>query len=489
MFGISILPSRVLSVRHSMATCLFSVFVLTLSSWSLVDAKYCLDPPSVTPNDEFFTLGRVPQWQGDWTLEIEGEVEQPLSLSLDDLREYPKSSVEATLECDYSSGPPLLVSSAVWSGVSLKSLIELAGPKPTASSVTFTALDGYRRGPFPLAQVLQKTDALVAYEMNGEPLPDIQGWPARIALPGHVGNNWVRWLDRIEISSAPVGDAFKQWPIHARILEPAYNAVIDNCPITIRGMANAGEGTEIVTVEVSTDDGATWENAEILTSFRPNIWKHWQYVWTPEKTGRQTIFARVIDQYGTVQDEDRPYGWQGYRVVVTVLPGTDCPDPQRADLNNDSFVDLVDFSHLADQWLMTGVGLSADVTPGDGDGQVATEDLALIADHWLNCFVPAAADPRPADGQEIADLSPVLAWSPQEQLNGYDVYFGKDACLVAGASRDSDEFLGFVTDNGFALDRILEHDTVYYWRIDQVGYRCTTAGEVWSFATTVDSAE
>jgi hypothetical protein len=323
--------------------------------------------------------------------------------------------------------------------------------------------------------------------MNGEPLPDIQGWPARIALPGHVGNNWVRWLDRIEISSAPVGDSFKQWPIHARILEPAYNAIIDNCPITIRGMANAGEGTEIVTVEVSTDDGATWENAEILTYFAPNIWKHWQYVWTPEKIGRQTIFARVIDEYGTVQNENRPYGWQGYRVFVTALPGTDCPDPQRADLNNDSFVDLVDFSHLADQWLMTGVGLAADVTPGQADGQVATEDLAFIADHWLNCFVPAATDPWPADGQEVADLDPVLVWLPKDQVAGYDVYFGTDACLVAGASRDSDEFLGFVTDSSFALDRVLEPDTVYYWRIDQVGYRCTTAGEVWSFATEGDS--
>lgn len=258
---------------------------------------------------------------------------------------------------------------------------------------------------------------------------------------------------------------------------------------TIKGIANAGEGTEIVEVENSTDDGATWENAEILSDFAPNVWKHWQYIWTPERIGRQTIFARVIDEYGTVQNEDRPYGWQGYRVIVTVLPGTHCPDPQRADLDNDSFVDLVDFSQLADQWLMTGVGLAADVTPGQGDGQVATEDLAFMADHWLNCFVPAAADPWPADGQEVADLAPVLAWSPPERSNGYEVYFGTDACLVAAASRDSDEFLGFVTDRSFALDRVLEYDTVYYWRIDQLGHRCTTAGEVWSFTTTGDGGE
>ncbi|MBL7188201.1 MAG: molybdopterin-dependent oxidoreductase [Phycisphaerae bacterium] len=489
MFEDSTRLSRVLSVRCSLTRYLLPALILTSSSWPPLNAKHCLDPPPITSNDEFFTLSRIPQWQGEWTLDIDGEVERPLSLSLDELREYPQTDIEATLECDYASGPPLLVGSAVWSGVSLRSLIELAAPKPTASSVTFTALDGYRRGPFPLAQVLQKTDALVAYEMNGEPLPQIQGWPARIALPGHTGNQWVRWLDRIEISSARAGDSFRQWPIHARIMEPTYNAIVDNCRLTIKGMANAGEGKEIVTVEVSTDDGATWENAEILTYFTPNVWKHWRYIWTPETTGRQTIFARVIDEDGNVQDEDRPYGWQGYKVVVTVLPGTDCADPQRADLNNDYFVDFADFSHLADKWLVTGVGLAADVMPGQGDGQVAIGDLVLIADQWLNCFVPAAADPLPADGQEIADLSPVLAWLPREQLTGYDVYFGTNACSVAAASGDSQEFLGFVTDNGFALDRVLEYDTVYYWRVDQVGYKCTTAGEVWSFTTTGDSTE
>ncbi len=489
MFDNLTLLSRGLSVRCSLTRYLLPALILASSSWSPLNAKHCLDPPPITSNDEFFTLGRVPQWQDEWKLNIDGDVELPLSLSLDELRDYPQTEIEATLECDYSSGPPLLVGSAVWGGVSLTSLIELAAPRPAANTVTFWALDGYRRGPFPLHEVLQKTDALVAYEMNGEPLPQIQGWPARIALPGHVGNNWVRWLDRIEISASRVGDAFKQWPIHARIMEPAYNAVVDKCPCTIRGMINAGNGKKIVTVEVSTDDGTTWENAEILTSFTANVWQHWQYIWMPDRPGEHTIFARVIDEDGNVQNEDGPYGWWGYRLAVTVRAGTDCVDPQRADLNNDSFVDFADFSHLADQWLMTGVGLAADVVPGGGDGQVAMEDLVLIADQWLNCFVPAATDPWPADGQEVADLAPVLAWLPREQLSGYDVYFGTDACSVAAAFGDSQEFLESVTDNSFALDRTLEPDTVYYWRIDQVGYKCTTAGEVWSFTTKGDSAE
>jgi DMSO/TMAO reductase YedYZ molybdopterin-dependent catalytic subunit len=423
----------------------------------------------------------------DWRLEIEGEVEQSLSLSLDELRELPQSSVEATLECDYASGPPLLVGNAVWTGVSLKDLIELAGPKATATTVTFRALDGYRRGPFPLDEVLDKTNALVAYDMNGESLPEIQGWPARLALPGHVGNNWVRWLDRIEISSASAGDSFKQWPIHARIMEPRYNSIVDNCQQTISGMVHAGEGKEIVAVEVSTDDGLTWGNAEMLTHFTPYVWKHWQYVWTPEQNGGHTIFARVIDKDGNIQNEDRPYGWRGYRVIVTVYPATDCVEPEQADLNGDWHIDFSDFSHLADQWLMTGDEVPADIAPGQGDGQVGIEDLLLIANQWLTCVVPAAAEPLPADGQQDVGLTLALAWLPQDGLLRHDVYLGTDACTVAAATHESQEFLGSVVESTLALDQVLEHDTVYYWRIDQVGHKCTTRGKLWSFRTATSS--
>jgi hypothetical protein len=136
---------------------------------------------------------------------------------------------------------------------------------------------------------------------------------------------------------------------------------------------------------------------------------------------------------------------------------------------------------------MTGDEVPADIAPGQGDGQVGIEDLLLIANQWLTCVVPAAAEPLPADGQQDVGLTLALAWLPQDGLLRHDVYLGTDACTVAAATHESQEFLGSVVESTLALDQVLEHDTVYYWRIDQVGHKCTTRGKLWSFRTATSS--
>lgn len=458
--------------------------ILIVSMFSLPERGHCLTPPPITPNDDFFILGQVPKVPDDWTLDIEGEVNQPLSLSLEELRRYPRLDVEATLECDYSVGPWLLVSSAVWTGVSLKALLEQAGLKPSAKGITFWALDGYRRGPFPLTEIMQRTDILVAYEMNGEILPETQGWPARIALPGGVGNLWVRWLDRIEITSSGPSETFKKWPIHARIFEPEYNSTVDKCTFTITGMANAGNGREITEVEVSTDDGETWDRAEILNDFVPNVWKHWRYEWEIKKPGQYTFFARVKDAEGNTQNENGLYGWWGYRVIANVDREINCSNRRRADLDRDGYVDFSDFSLMADQWLLTGGGLVTDVVPLEGDGQVNARDLMLIADEWLHCFIPAASDPSPAAGEENVTLTPLLGWSPDEESVYSDIYLGTDLYAVATATHDSPEFFGSIADSHLELEKVLEPDTVYYWRVNRIGPRCAAPGDIWTFTTT-----
>lgn len=362
---------------------LISIILATL--WLSSSRGYELIPPPITSNDEFFTLGSVPEIPTDWTLDIEGEVEQSLSLSLNELKQFPQTEVEATLECNFSSGPIYLVDNAFWKGVGLNLLLEQAKLKSSANSVIFRAHDGYWIGPFSLDNIMQKTDVIIAYEMNGEILPDIHGWPARMVLPGCTGNQWVRWLDRIEIlpTETDTDKILNTWPMHARIFKPEYNSIVSKCFYTIKGMANAGEGKEILEVQVSTDDGAIWESAEMLNSFIPNVWKHFKYQWIVKTPGRHTIFARVIDEDGNIQNEDGLYGWWGYKVYATVDPEIDCADEHRADINKDGYVDFLDYSLLADQWLLSDTGLSADRMPTEGDALVDFFDLALIADHWL----------------------------------------------------------------------------------------------------------
>ena len=135
---------------------------------------------------------------------------------------------------------------------------------------------------------------------------------------------------------------------------------------------------------------------------------------------------------------------------------------------------------------MIGEELSADIVPEDGDGIVGIQDLALIAKEWLSCFLPAASDPFPFDGEEDVVLNPEFVWLSENGIIRHDFYFGKDACSVAGATRDSQEYLGSVMDNLFNLDHMLESETVYYWRVDQIGPKCIKQGTVWSFKTRRD---
>lgn len=378
-----ITSSRRLFFILSVINRLSFTMILLLVPCLIPGNSYGLEPPPITPNEEFYILGSAPEIPPDWKLYIEGEVEQPLSLSLDELKEYPQTEVEATLECNFSSGPIYLVSSGFWSGVSLNLLLEQAQLKFSAKSIIFRAHDGYRIGPFSLDNVMQTKDAIIAYGMNGQPLPEVHGWPARMVLPGCTGNQWVRWLDRIEILSTRTSEKLNTWPIHARVFEPEYNAIVNKCYYTIKGMVNAGEGKEIVEVEVSTDNGTAWESAEILNSFVPNVWKHWRYNWQVESPGRHTIFARVIDKDGNIQNENGLYGWWGYQVTATVNPEINCEEQRRADLNKDGYIDFFDYTLLADKWHMSGPRLPADIMPADGDEEVNIFDLMLMADHWL----------------------------------------------------------------------------------------------------------
>jgi DMSO/TMAO reductase YedYZ molybdopterin-dependent catalytic subunit len=374
---------------------------------------YALDQPPITPNDEFFWLAAngIPTVPENWHLIVDGNVTQPLSLSLEELTQYQPTTIMATLECHYPMGPNLLVGNAYWTGVPLKTIIQQANPSPEAQSIIFHALDGYSMGPFSLDVLLQRDDFLLAYNMNGQTLPLVQGYPLKLVLPGVAGFQNARWLDRIEISASNPTLSLRHYPIHARIFEPEYEGTIPLGTYTIRGMVYAGQGIDITKIEISLDDGVTWESANLLNYFVPNVWKHWELDWEIPQVGEYEIFARAEDSLGNVQKETKGnFGWRGFSIPVTVdydddndgIPNStdNCPNvynPSQIDSDYDGIgnacdadcpcldglnpVNFTDFSILANNWLLSGPGLLGDLNDSN---RVDINDLKIFADYWLD---------------------------------------------------------------------------------------------------------
>lgn len=392
--------------------------VITLSQ---VGASCGLEPPPITSLEDFFVFNNrgIPEVPADWRLEIDGAVERPLALDLEAVRQHPAVTEMATLECAWSSGPLLWVGNATWTGVPLKTLLEAAGLLPGATSIAIAAEDGYVFGDLPLASILARNDILLAYTMNGQSLPLEQGYPLRLVVPGAGGFNWVQWVTRIEVKQSESNRSFFHFPPHARVSSVEDFDVLPLGTHLIEGMVMAGDSVEITGVECS-DDGVTWQPAELLTEFVPNVWRRWQFTWDGIQLGHNIIYARVTDEAGAVQIENGPYSWRGFAVAVIGDVDTDsdgvadsvdnCPtqhNPDQRDSDADGTGDLcdsdcpdldgitpvsfADFALLARSWRSADPNPPADL---DKNGTINARDLARLARYWLaHCAFPAEASP------------------------------------------------------------------------------------------------
>lgn len=311
----------------------------------------------------------------DWQLVIGGHVGNRLTLTLDDLKRRPAVTRAVTLECagngraNLSPRPvsqPWLfeaVGNAEWTGTPLRPLLEAARPLDGAVDVVFTGIDRGVQGGVEqqYERSLTRADAkreevFLAYAINGQPLPPQHGFPLRLVVPGWYGMTHVKWLRSITVVTQPFR-GYQQEPAYhvtstwdelgepvtrmlprslmvppgiPHFLPRTRQLVLGTC--ILEGRAWSGRG-RIVRVEVSTDGGGSWADAELGGDGGDFGWQSWRYAWGADRAGEYELCCRATDVAGNVQPLTAP--WNAHGVCnnqvqrVKVVVGMDLVPVQR----------------------------------------------------------------------------------------------------------------------------------------------------------------
>ena len=285
--------------------------------------------PEITPVENFYVVSKnfsdpVIDAQG-WSLKVEGLVDRPLTLTLDQLKALPAVTQYVTMECISNNVGGELMSTGSFTGVRLNDLLAMANPQAHGSWVAFTARDGYTES-LPMSTVRNAPEILVAYELDGSPLPTGHGFPARMLIPGHYGMKAPKWLDTINVVSAESGGYWEQqgWDHNAivkttaRFDSPRDGDVMKLGSVSLAGVAFAG-ARGVSKVEYSTDGGKTWNEAQMNPPLSQFTWVLWSAAWTPGSEGAYRLEVRATDGTGAVQDaqgaSSYPSGASGYHTI------------------------------------------------------------------------------------------------------------------------------------------------------------------------------
>jgi DMSO/TMAO reductase YedYZ molybdopterin-dependent catalytic subunit len=317
---------------------------------------------NLVPIDRFFVRNHTltPLLSADtWRLQLFGTglhgaptTDNPVELSYRDLLRLPARTITARIECAGNgrsfyttqqnqtvSGTPWqlgAVGVARWRGVPLATVLKRAGLRHSAVDVLPQGLDpdyvtggvnlGPVRRPLPLSKVFK--DVLLAYEMNGEPLPPDHGFPVRLVVPDWIGISSIKWVGRVEVSSTPLVSPWNtqfyrlvgpDYPPDGELITKQNTKSAFELPWNgtlaaghthhLSGRSWSGTGG-VREVEVSTDGGQSWRHARPLGHDRG--WLRWTVPWRPASAGSYTLRARATDRTGAVQPEVAPYNTQGY---------------------------------------------------------------------------------------------------------------------------------------------------------------------------------
>lgn len=308
---------------------------------------------AITPNEAFYVryhIFPIPTSidLSTWRLKVTGHVDRPLELSMDDLlSKFSAAKVVAVNQCSGNSrgrsNPRVFggqwgdgaMGNAEWTGVALRDILAMAGLKKGAVQVTFNGLDAPAAPSVPdfvknldVARIMEDPDLLVAHRMNGQPLPMLNGFPARLVVPGWYSTYWVKHLFEIEvldhefegfwmkkayrIPDTPCGCVepgatpartvpINRMKVRSFFASPQNGArVAVGRPTTLKGIAFDG-GYGISEVEFSADNGSTWRRTQLGQDLGRYSFREWFLKWTPARTGPYRLMVRAVNTVGESQ--------------------------------------------------------------------------------------------------------------------------------------------------------------------------------------------
>jgi DMSO/TMAO reductase YedYZ molybdopterin-dependent catalytic subunit len=310
----------------------------------------------ITPDSHFYIRNHhyTPDVKlADWSLKIDGLVEKPLTLTMETLQKMPRVEQVAVVECAgngrsfYEPHLPGMqwkyggVANGRWTGVRLADVLKQAGIKDAATEILFDGEDQPigKQPKFQRTVTAKKAlhpDTMLAYAMNGQPLPMDHGFPLRLIVPGWAGDSWVKWVRHIEVldhdfegfwmktayrhPTKPVAPGTAVPPaemvpvtdlaIKSVIATPVGNWAMPG-RMKISGAAWSN-GTEITGVDVSTDGGKSWKAAKLGRDKAKYAWRLWELDWKPAAEGTYKLMARAKDAAGNQQPLEQQWNPSGY---------------------------------------------------------------------------------------------------------------------------------------------------------------------------------
>ena len=285
--------------------------------------------PLITPNEDFYLIDTAlsyPQIDpADWSLRIHGMVDREVEIGFEALLDLGLVREQVTLSCVSNRVGGRLVGNAEWVGVPLATVLDQAGVQPGATQIVGRSVDRWTAG-FPTEVALDGRVAMVAVQMNGEPLPISHGFPARLVVAGLYGYvSATKWLSDIELTTWEAFNGYwiprgwaKEGPIktQSRIDVPRKDSVIDPGPTAIAGVAWA-PSRAIERVEVQVDD-EPWVEADLSRETTINSWRQWMVTWNATP-GEHRVRVRATDGTNTTQTSDisppAPDGATGWHTI------------------------------------------------------------------------------------------------------------------------------------------------------------------------------